>query len=124
MMPHAIRQQAAGYVLVEAMIGVLIVGAMTGLLFETVGGRARMVHQIEQRRTAIMVARSQLAAAMTATNPAGEGDWGALHWTVSVEPRDAGARGSALVLDDVTVSVVDSAAPSRSLVVLKSLKPQ
>lgn len=124
MMPHGTRKDTAGYVLVEAMIGVLIVGAMTGLLFETVGGRTRMVHQIEQRRTAIMVARSQMAAAMTATNPAGEGDWGDLHWTVSVEPRDSGSRGSGLVLEDVAVTVAESAAPSRPLVVLRSLRTQ
>lgn len=111
-----------GHVLVEALIAVLIVAGMTGLLFDTLSAQARAARQLDERRAAVLVARSRLAAALAGEAMADEGETDGLHWSLSIEPYDSGARSGPLELSLVRVEVTEPATPKRPLALLQSLK--
>ncbi len=93
----------SGSVLVEALVAVLIVAAMAGLWFETLGQGARQQRNLADRRTAMLVAQSQMATVgvITAIVP-GEttGSDAGMDWRVTVQRFPDGGEG----IDKVTVS--------------------
>lgn len=96
--------QESGSVLVEALVAVLIVAGMAGLWFDTLGQGARQQHSLADRRTAMLVAQSQMATVGVITMIApGEtrGSDAGMDWRANVEPFADGGEG----LDKVTVSV-------------------
>lgn len=105
-----------GAVLVEALVAVLIIAGMAGVWFGTVNDNARSQRGLADRRTAMLIAQSQLATVgvLGAVAP-GErvGSDAGMNYTVTVKP--APDR-----LNLVTVSVAKpGGAP---LAVLETLK--
>ncbi len=104
---------------IEALVAVLIVAVMAGLWFETSGSAARRAVAINDRRTAMLVAQSQLAT-VGVTVPARfgsvDGRDGAYLWQIGQQPYDDAGPGVSLV----TVTV---AAPGRGrLATLQTLR--
>jgi type II secretory pathway pseudopilin PulG len=93
-----------GSVLVEALVAVLIVAAMAGLWFDTLAQGVRQQAALGDRRIAILVAQSQLAAAGV-LNPSGrQGSSGrdaGMAWRIGVEPYPDAGDG----IEMVTVTV-------------------
>jgi type II secretory pathway pseudopilin PulG len=92
-----------GSVLVEALVAVLIVAAMAGLWFDTLAQGVRQQRTLADRRTAMLVAQSQLAAA-SVRNPSGQESSGVnagMEWRTSIEPFPAAGEG----IERVTVTV-------------------
>ena len=115
-----------GSALVEALVAAAIVAAVLGVTMETASSAAARRGGLEQRRTALMVARSELAA-VGAEIPVMPGEMdgveGDFSWRVRIDPAQADGTvisraGSA---DLVTVSV-RSARGGPDLAVLKSLR--
>lgn len=94
----------SGTVLVEALVAVLIVAAMAGLWFDTLGQGVRQQRTVADRRIAILVAQSQLAAAGV-LQPAGRqdsnGSDAGMTWRTSIEPYPDAGEG----VEKITVSV-------------------
>ncbi|MDT0508407.1 type II secretion system protein [Novosphingobium sp. MMS21-SN21R] len=116
------RPEERGFALVEALVALAIIAGMAGLFYQTLTGSIEASRGIEARRIAVLVAQSQLAAAEAGAIRSGdEGDSAGLHWTVSIEPWDQGARSGNLTLERVQVAV--SAPPSlRPVMSLESLR--
>jgi len=99
-----VSAQESGSVLIEALVAVLIVAAMAGLWFETLGQGARQQHSLADRRIAMLVAQSQMATVgiVTAIGP-GEtrGSNVGMDWRITVQPFSDGGEG----IEKVTVSV-------------------
>ncbi|WP_310474877.1 hypothetical protein [Sandarakinorhabdus sp.] len=93
-----------GSVLVEALVAILIVVAMSGLWFDALGSSARQQADLADRRAALLVARSQLAAAGI-VDPLipGEtsGSDAGFAWRVVVAPFPAAGEG----IEQVVVAV-------------------
>lgn len=105
-----------GAVLVEALVAVLIVATMAGVWFGTVNDNARAQLGLADRRTAMLVAQSQLATVgvLGAIAP-GErvGSDAGMNYVITITPATA-------LLNRVTVSVMR---PGGSpLAVLETLK--
>lgn len=109
----------SGSVLVEALVAVLIVAAMAGLWFQTLGQGARQQRHLADRRTAMLVAQSQMATVgvITAIAP-GEttGSDAGMDWRITVDPWRDGGEG----IEKVTVSAGRPA--GRELATLQSLR--
>lgn len=95
------RGSERGSVLVEALVAILIVVAMSGLWFDALGSSARQQADLADRRAALLVARSQLAAAGV-VDPLipGEtsGSDAGFVWRVAVAPFPAAGEGIAQVV--------------------------
>jgi general secretion pathway protein I len=83
------RRRESGSALVEAMIGAAIVAGTLVGMFEAIRESAAHNYMIEQRRTALMIAQSELAA-VGATIPVAvgttEGTEGTYYWRVDIAP--------------------------------------
>lgn len=112
-----------GSALIEVLVGLAIVALSLGVLFEVVGSGAVRAHQAENKRAALVVAQSELAAAGIAFPLNGgpvNGVAGPYSWWVSAAPsgRDKSDAGQ---LWRVTVQVgLQSGGPV--LVQLRSLR--
>lgn len=116
------RLDERGFALVEALVALAIIAAMSGLFYQTLSSSAHASRGIEARRLAVLVAQSQLAAAEAGAIRSGdEGDSAGMHWTVAVEPWDQGARSGSLALERVQVSVT-APGSSQPVVALESLR--
>lgn len=97
----------AGSVLIEALIAVLIVAVMSGLWFETVSGTARQQYGMADRRTALLVAQSQLAT-VGVLSPLAPGETtgsdAGLEYRIAIA-GEPGGGGSGSTLARVTVTV-------------------
>lgn len=113
-----------GSVLIEAMVAAAIVALMLGALYRSMADSAARDGSLALKRTALLIAQSELEAVGSAI-PLAAGISGGVDgdyvWRVDVEPyatsQGAGSAGS---LWNVTVSVRESRG-SVSLVTLRSL---
>lgn len=113
----------AGFSLVETLVSLAVIAAMSGLLFDTLGTNARFASNIAKRREAILLAQSMLAAA-TAPTIADMSDTGNVHgltWRVTRAARRDGQGGAGVPLQEVRVVVAD-AATGRSLADVRTLR--
>lgn len=83
------RRRESGSALVEAMIGAAIVAGTLAGMYEAIRESAAHNRMIEERRTALLIAQSELAAVGAAIPPAvgiTEGTEGTYYWRVDIEP--------------------------------------
>lgn len=115
-----------GAIVVEAMIAALIIAGMAAALFATLHSNALAARAADERRRALLVAQSALAAA-GAGNPLSpgieEGMDGDLVWRRAVAPfsvPDGASRAG--TVERVTVSVRRAGSESPPLIILPSLR--
>ena len=115
-----------GSVFVEALVATAIVAAVLGLMFNAIEAAGARRHAIEIRRTALMIARSELAAVGTEipVNPGEiEGVEGDFTWRVRIEPGRGAGLGQSLAGTPALVTVsVRTSSGGADLVALKSLR--
>lgn len=101
-----------GFALVEAMIGAAIVAVTLAAMYGAITESAARNRMAEARRTALMIAQSELAAVgpiIPAVPGITEGTSGDFYWRIDIEPYAAGPPPSvAGRLCLVTVSVEDA----------------
>ena len=104
-----VRSAEAGFLMIEALIAFAIVAMMGALVFSTVAQVSHAANTLVERRSALLLARSVLAAATVnsearAITPNGiDGD---LVWSISAEGYQS-AEAEATALRKVTVTVTD-----------------
>ncbi|MFM9937322.1 MAG: type II secretion system protein J [Novosphingobium sp.] len=109
------RSDERGFLLVEALFSFAIVAMMSALVYVTVAQASHAATTLVERRSALLLARSVLAAATVnsqsrAISPTGvEGD---LVWSISAEGYQ-GAEVEAIPLRKVTVTVTDRSGRKR-----------
>ena len=94
----------AGFSLIEMLIALAIVTAMTGALVGTVGQDARARLAVQQRREALLVAQSVLDQMADANAPL-EGRWRGYGWRVLRQPYLLADPLDRHPLEQITVSV-------------------
>ncbi len=95
-----------GFSLVETLVATAIIAGGLGATYQIVGAAARQTRTVEDRRLAILVAQSQLAAVGAAqSNSFGEtrGVTDGIRWRITIKPWRGGGV-SAVKLDDVRVT--------------------
>lgn len=105
-----------GTVLVEALVAVLIIAGMAGVWFQSVSDNARRQIGLAERRTAMLVAQSQLSTVgvIGAIAPGVRtGSDAGMNYSIAIAPAAGG-------LSRVTVTVARPGAPP--LAVLETLK--
>ena len=83
-------QRENGFSLVETLIASVIIAGMLGVVFQVIETGARQTRAVENRRLAILVAQSQLAAVGAAQNNSfGEtkGVTGGIRWRIGKSRR-------------------------------------
>ncbi|HTT99875.1 MAG TPA: hypothetical protein VMF58_17630 [Rhizomicrobium sp.] len=83
------RRRESGSALVEAMVGAAIVMGTLAGMYEAIRESAAHNHMIEERRTALMIAQSEIAAVgsvIPASVGITEGTQGTYYWRVDIEP--------------------------------------
>jgi general secretion pathway protein I len=99
------RHRRNGFSLIETLIATAIVAGALAVTWQVVETGARQARAVEDRRLAILVAQSRLAAVGAAQNSSfGEtrGTADGVRWRVSVKPYAQGPA-SAAKLEEVTV---------------------
>ena len=115
------RKRDSGSALIEAMVGAAIVMGTLATMYEAIRESAAHNHMIEERRTALMIAQSELAAVgsvIPSLPGTTEGTLGDYYWRVDIQPYNANqpqqqagfgtAPNPAGVLCLVTVTVADT----------------
>jgi hypothetical protein len=124
--PRQIRYpRDRGFLLVEALVALAIVSLMAALVFDTVWQMGKTAVVANEKRQALLLAQSVLAAASVpgSVSPiAPRGTDGPLTWQVASEPY-TGEASDGLQLQTVSVAISD-AATGRVLARLQSLKAQ
>jgi hypothetical protein len=114
-----------GSVFVESMVAAAIVAAGLGATFQVIGDGARRVRDVEAHRAALLIARSELAAAgseFPLHAGVSSGAVGEYTWRMDVSPYTDGVGSSAAGgLWSVSVSVAERAG-REDLVTLRSLR--
>lgn len=112
-----------GFLLVEALVALAIVALMAALVFDTVWQLGKTAVVASEKRQALLLAQSVLAAASVpgpAAPIAPRGTDGALAWQLASEPY-GDAAGDGLPLETVRVAISESAT-GRVLIQLQTLK--
>jgi hypothetical protein len=106
------RRGERGQALVDAMIGSAIVAMTLAAMFGAISDSASRNRMAEQRRTAMLIAQSELASVgplIPAVPGITEGTEGDYYWRVSIAPYDAGIPPSIVgQLCSVVVVVADA----------------
>jgi general secretion pathway protein I len=100
------RPKINGFTLVETLVATAIVAAALGVTWQVVETGARQNRAVENRRIAILVAQSQLAAVGAAqSNSLGDtrGVTDGVNWRIAIKPYTAGPA-SAIKLEEVSVT--------------------
>lgn len=101
----------AGFSLIEALVALAIIAAMTSALVETVATDAHARFAIRQRREALLIAQSALDRARggeAADSGQATGRGPELRWHIDREPYQAGSAPFASTrLEQLTVTVED-----------------
>jgi hypothetical protein len=101
-----------GQALVDAMIGSAIVATTLAAMFGAIYDSSARNRMAEQRRTAMLIAQSELASVgplIPAAPGVTEGTEGDFYWRVDIEPYDAGIPPSIVgQLCKVVVVVADA----------------
>lgn len=117
------KPSEAGFGLVETLIAITIIAAMTAVTFQSIVVNARAMQAVEDRRAAVLVAKSALDAAVGGSvgigGPDGGND-GRMHWQVTVTPFQS-RLGNAPSLDLVTATVTVRGT-DRPILQLRTLK--
>jgi general secretion pathway protein I len=101
----------SGFSLIEALIALAIIAAMTGALVETITADAHVQLAVEQRRAALLIARSALdqaegGDAIDAGHADGAGQ--PLLWRIDRQPyAERAVPFAATGLEQLTVTVAD-----------------
>ena len=104
-MPEQRPHPAAGYLLIEALIALAIVAVMASLLFTTRLQTSQAALLVGDRRQAVLLARSVMAAATVESSiaPISErGNEGPFDWSVT---RSSFGGSSAVRLQQVVVTI-------------------
>ena len=115
----------AGTAFIDTLVAAAVVSLALGTMYEAIADSVHRDRVIEDRRTALMIARSELAAVGSELPIAAgttRGVQGAFAWRVQMSPQtdDATTTSSAGILWSVTVSVGRTAGPA--LVTLRTLR--
>ena len=114
-----------GFLLVEALVALAIAALMATLVFDTVWQMGKTAALASEKRQALLLAQSVLAAGSVpgAGAPiAPRGTDGALAWQLASEPYAGDTQGG-LPLETVSVAITDTAT-GRVLAQLDTLKAQ
>lgn len=114
----------AGFTLVETLVSLAVIAAMSGLLFEAVSANAHFAEAIAKRREAVLLAQSLLAAAMAPSDSHTMADTGnsrGLSWKVTRALRSGGARDAGIPLEEVQLVITDRAT-GRTLTSVRTLR--
>lgn len=104
--PSRAQQNAPeqGFSLIETLIALAIVTAMTAALVTTTGQDARTRLAVQQRREALLVAQSVLDQMADANAPI-QGQWCGFGWRVSRQPYEMADPLDRHPLEQITVAV-------------------
>lgn len=116
-----VARDERGFSLVEALIALAIIAAMTAMLAETTAQDARARHAVRDRRDALLVARSALDRAVTGDHT-DTGQWQALTWHIERQPYGGADPFNHAPLEQVTVTV--AGADQRRLLSLTTVQIQ
>lgn len=114
-----------GFLMVEALVALAIAALMAALVFDSVWQMGRTASAAADRRQALLLARSVLAAASVpgpATPISARGTDGRLAWSITSEAY-SGEASDGIPLAAVSVAVSDTAS-GRVLARLTTLKAQ
>ena len=118
------KKRERGSILIETMVAAAIVALMLAAMYSGIGDSAMRNRQLAERRTALLIAQSELDAVGSSVplSPGVTGGVeGAYVWRVDIEPQGAAqGNGTAGQLWQVTVSVRPSNG-NVALVTLRSL---
>ena len=117
------RRPENGFALIETLIATAIIAGMLGAVFQVIETGARQTRAVENRRLAILVAQSQLAAVGAAQNNSfGEtkGVTGGIRWRIKVSPRRGNANSAARLEDVLVTTGMDN--DGRDLFVLRTVR--
>jgi prepilin-type N-terminal cleavage/methylation domain-containing protein len=110
-----------GFSLIETLIALAVVAAMTAALVGTTGQAARTRLAVQQRREALLVAQSALDQMADATAP-NRGQWRGYTWSVSREPFQLADPLDRHPLEQMTVVVSGAGASNREIVRLSTVR--
>ena len=110
-----------GFSLIETLIALAIVAAMTAALVGTTGQDARIRLAVQQRREALLVAQSALDLAADA-NAANRGQWRGYAWAVSRQPCELADPLDRHPLEQMTVVVNALGAGNREILRLSTVR--
>ncbi len=116
------RSSENGFTLVEVLVAITIIGAALGVTSQVITNGAQQTRAVEERRLAILVAQSQLAAVGAARNSRfGEsrGSTDGVRWRIEVKPWTSGIV-SPVRLEEVIVTT--GMEQSRDLFVLRTVR--
>jgi type II secretory pathway pseudopilin PulG len=121
-----VRRGEAGSALVEALVATAVLAGVLGATFTALTAAQQRQAALDQRRTALMIARSRLAAVGLEV-PAAPGDTegvqGDFSWRVRIDPSQAETPAvSALGQPELVTVSVRALRGSADLAVLKSLR--
>lgn len=97
-----------GFTVVEALVAIAIVAAMTGALFQVIATNARSTRAVAERRMALLVAQSATDLAMVQgprSRAAERGATAGMTWVATSEPYRGDGFGGELRRELVRVSV-------------------
>ena len=117
--PREPREQ--GFSLIEMLIALAIVTAMTGALVGTVGQDARARLAVQQRREALLVAQSVLDQMADANAPL-EGRWRSYGWRVMRRPFQLADPLDRHPLEQITISVNAAGAKRGEIIRLSTVR--
>ena len=103
------RRREAGFALVEAMIGAAIVAVSLAAMYAAIYDSASRNRMAEQRRIAMMIAQSELAAVGSVIPAAPgifEGTQGDFYWRVDIAPYGASAQQSGFGMPPSPVGIL------------------
>lgn len=112
-----------GFALVETLIAAAIIAGMLGVVYQVIETGARHSRTVENRRLAVMVAQSRLAAVGAAQNASlGEtkGQTNGVRWRVEITPRRSELASDAR-LENVTVTT-GMTGEDRDLFILRTIR--
>jgi type II secretion system protein I len=116
-----------GFSMVETLVAIAIVSGALGMTMQVITTSARQTKAVEDRRLAMLVAQSQLAAVGAAQNSRfGEtqGLSNGVRWRITVKPYPSGVN-SPVRLEEVTVTTAideKGVASKRDLFTLRTLR--
>ncbi|MGI9375009.1 MAG: type II secretion system protein [Tsuneonella suprasediminis] len=105
-----VRASEAGFSLIETLVALTVIAAMSALLFAAISAQAQAADRVEQKREAILLARSLLAQATVPRGPgelADAGRWRNFAWRFTYRAVGGGARDTSVPLQRVRVDVLE-----------------
>ncbi len=103
---RARRAKEAGYSLIETLVAIAIIAGALGVTAQVISSGARQTRAVEDRRLAILVAQSQMAAVGAAQNSRfgdSRGVTDGVRWRIAVKPWSSGVA-SPVRLEEVVVT--------------------